>query len=257
MTDGLGMAVADKVGTIMLNRPACRNAISQAMWAGLPALIGELAAAPAVRVIVIRGAGGNFSGGADIAEFGKVYASRTASAEYAAVMAGAMAAICACEKPVIAAIEGFCIGGAVGMTLCCDLSFADAAAQFAITPARLGLAYSFADTSRLVARVGAAAAKDLLFSGRRVAAPEALQMRLVDRVSATGGVAAEVAAYAQELAGNSLASIKVAKTFIARAEAGQVAEDAATLAAYLDILEQPDFQEGRRAFAGKVKPEFS
>jgi enoyl-CoA hydratase/carnithine racemase len=82
-------------------------------------------------------------------------------------------------------------------------------------------------------------------------------MRLVDRVSATGGVAAEVAAYAQELAGNSLASIKVAKTFIARAEAGQVAEDAATLAAYLDILEQPDFQEGRRAFAGKVKPEFS
>jgi enoyl-CoA hydratase/carnithine racemase len=257
MTDGLGMAVADGVGTITLNRPSCRNAISRAMWAGLPALIGALGAAPDARVVVISGAGGNFSGGADIAEFDTVYASRAAAADYAALMAGAMAAISACEKPVIAAIEGFCIGGAVGMTLCCDLSFADAAAQFAITPARLGLAYSFADTRRLAARVGAAAAKDLLFSGRRVAAPEALQMRLIDRVSAPGSLPADVAAYAKILSGNSRASIKVAKDFIARAGAGQVAEDAATKTAYLDILEGPDFIEGRRAFAGKVKPKFN
>jgi len=251
--EGLRVAVRDRVGTITLDRPGRRNAISQAMWGALPAAVAELAADAAVRLLVLRGAGGHFAAGADISEFGTVYGSRAAATEYAALLAGAMDALLACPKPVIAAIEGNCIGGGVALTLCCDLSFADESANFAVTPAKLGIAYSFGDTRRLVARIGAAAARDLLFSGRRIDAAQALRWGLVDRV---GALDAEIATYAELLAGTSPASGQVAKEFVARALAGQMAEDEATLAAYLDVLEGPDFAEGRAAFEEKRTPRF-
>jgi len=253
---GLLVALRGSVGTVTLNRPGQRNAITRAMWLALPAALAVLGATRAVRVIVLRGAEQNFAAGADIGEFDTVYASREAATDYAAAMAGAMDALLACGKPVIAAIAGFCIGGGVALTLCCDLSFADETARFAITPARLGIAYSFADTRRLVARIGAAAAKDLLLSARRIDAAEALRMGLVDRVFAAGALDAEVVAYAEALAANSAASQRVAKDFVARAVVGQVAEDAHTRAAYLDILAAPDFAEGRSAFGEKRKPRF-
>jgi enoyl-CoA hydratase/carnithine racemase len=253
---GLLATAEGRMGMITLNRPAQRNAISRAMWLGLPAALAQLAAQPEVRLIVLRGAAGHFAAGADIGEFGTVYASRAAAADYAAAMAGAMDALLACPKPVIAAIQGNCIGGAVAITLCCDLSFADATANFAVTPAKLGIAYSFADTRRLVARIGAAAARDLLFSARRIDADEALRMGLVDRVVPAGGLEGEISAYAEMLNTTSPASIRAAKNFIARAQAGQAAEDAATRAVYLDILEGPDFIEGRAAFDAKRKPVF-
>jgi len=259
MTDNASGLLVDKqssVGSIMLNRPGQRNAITRAMWLGLPGAVAGLAADSAVRVVVLRGAGGDFAAGADIGEFDTVYASRDAATEYAAAMAGAMDGLLACPKPVIAAIEGFCIGGGVALTLCCDFSFADAGARFAVTPARLGIAYSFADTRRLVARVGAAGAKFLLLSARQVDAEDALRMGLVDRVFAAGGLDAEVADFAEVLAGNSAASQRVAKDFVARAVAGQIAEDAVTRAAYLNILEGADFREGRTAFGEKRKPRF-
>jgi enoyl-CoA hydratase/carnithine racemase len=171
-------------------------------------------------------------------------------------MAGTMDAFLACPKPVVAAIEGTCIGGAVAITLCCDLCFADATANFAVTPGKLGIAYSFADTRRLAARVGAAGARDLLFSARRIDAAEGLRMGLIDRVCAAGGLNAELAGYAALLEGTSPASVRVAKAFVARAAGGQVAEDEGSRAAYLDILEGPDFAEGRGAFMGKRKPRF-
>jgi enoyl-CoA hydratase/carnithine racemase len=253
MTEGLVVSRAGAVGTILLDRPGRRNAVTRAMWLGLPAALAALADA---RVVVLRGAGGHFAAGADIGEFDVVYASRAAAADYAAAMAGAMDALLACGRPVIAAVEGNCIGGAVAMTLCCDVCFADETANFAITPAKLGIAYSFADTRRLVARVGAAAARDLLFSARRIGVAEALGMGLVDRVCEVGGLDAAVAGYAALLAGASSASQRVAKDFVARAVAGQVLEDAATRAAYLDILEGPDFVEGRLAFGERRKPDF-
>jgi enoyl-CoA hydratase/carnithine racemase len=257
MTDGILASVDGAIGTITLNRPARRNAITQAMWAALPGILAEMDANTTIRVILLRGAGGHFAAGADISEFETVYGTREAATAYAALMAGAMEALLACEKPVIAAIEGNCIGGAVALTLCCDLCFADAGANFAVTPAKLGLAYAFGDTSRLVARVGAASAKDLLFSARRIDADEALRMGLVDRVFAPGTLDTELAAYTALLTANSAATLKVAKDFCARAMAGQKAEDIATRTAYLDILEGPDFAEGRDAFLHRRAPKFS
>lgn len=253
VTSGLGIGVEGRVGTLLLDRPEKRNAITQDMWAALPGAIAALAGDARVRLIVLRGAGGHFAAGADISEFETNWATRDSAAAYAALMAGAMDALLACPKPVIAAIAGNCIGGGVALTLCCDLCFADEAANFAVTPAKLGIAYSFADTRRLVTRIGAAAARDLLFSARRIEAPEALRIGLIDRI---GVLEAEIAGYAALLEGTSPASGQVAKDFVARALAGQAVEDEGTRAAYLDILEGPDFEEGRKAFQGKRKPRF-
>jgi enoyl-CoA hydratase/carnithine racemase len=251
--EGLSTTVQNSIGTITLNRPGRRNAISQAMWAALPAAVADLTANASVRLLVLRGANGHFAAGADISEFGTVYGSRAAATAYAALLAAAMDALLACPKPVIAAIQGNCIGGGVALTLCCDLSFADETANFAVTPAKLGIAYSFADTRRLTARIGAPAARDLLFSARRIDAAQALRWGLIDRL---GPLDAEIAAHAALLANTSSASGQVAKDFIARALAGQVAENDATLAAYLNILEGPDFTEGRTAFEEKRPPRF-
>jgi enoyl-CoA hydratase/carnithine racemase len=250
---GLRIGVEGRVGTILLDRPEKRNAITQAMWAALPGAISALVGDLRVRLLVLRGAGGHFAAGADISEFETTWATRDSAAAYAALMAGAMDALLACPKPVIAAIAGNCIGGGVALTLCCDVCFADDTANFAVTPAKLGIAYSFADTRRLVARIGAPAARDLLFSARRIDAQAALRIGLIDRI---GALDAEIAYYAALLAGTSPASGQVAKDFVARALAGQVAEDEATRAAYLDILEGPDFAEGRQAFQEKRKPKF-
>lgn len=256
MTAGLTIGVAGTIGTITLDRPDRRNAITEAMWQALPGALAALTADARVRLIVLRGAAGHFAAGADITEFETTWATRESAAAYAALMAATMDALIACPKPLIAAIAGNCIGGGVALTLCCDLCFADETANFAVPPAKLGIAYSFSDTRRLVARVGAAAARDLLFSARRIGAAEALRMGLVDRLCAADGLDEAVSAYAALLEANSAASARVAKDFVARAAAGQVQEDAATRAAYLDILDGPDFAEGRRAFMERRAPRF-
>jgi enoyl-CoA hydratase/carnithine racemase len=248
--------VDGNIGYIVLERPEKRNALCQAMWRALPDAVSELDRNTGVRVIVLQGAGENFTAGADIAEFDTVYATRDTAAAYAAGIAGAMATLTGGQKPRIAVIAGACFGGGVALALSCDLRFAAESASFAITPAKLGLAYSFEDTRRLVASIGAAAARDLLFSARTIDATEALRIRLINRVFGHDELHEQAAAYCAAVAALAPGSIRVARDFIARALGGQQGEDAATANAYLDVLESPDFGEGRRAFREKRKPKF-
>jgi enoyl-CoA hydratase/carnithine racemase len=252
----IAITAGDGIGRLVLNRPEKRNALSCAMWREIPEAVARLAGDPAVRIVVLEGAGGQFSAGADITEFADVYGTRAAAAAYAALLAEAMEAVSGCGKPTLAAISGACVGAGTALALCCDMRFAAADAFFAVTPAKLGIAYSFLDTQRLVACVGASAARDMLFSARRVEAWEALRMRLVDRVFAADKMAAGTLAYARGVAGMSQVSIRVARDFIGRAAAGQRQEDAATRRAYLDVLEAPDFTVGLRAFLAKRTPRF-
>jgi len=256
LTSDLRVVVDGAIGRLVLNRPDKRNAISQAMWRAIPDAVARLEADAAVRVILLQGEGEHFAAGADISEFDDVYGTRENAAAYAADLAGAMDALSAGAKPRIAMIRGFCVGGGVALAVCCDLRFSAEGARFAVTPARLGIAYCFEDTRRLVACVGASAARDLLFSGRMLDTEEALRVRLVDRVFPAGALEASVLAYANLVAANSPATIAVARDFIARATGGQQGEDAATREAYLRILEGADFQEGKAAFREKRKPQF-
>jgi enoyl-CoA hydratase/carnithine racemase len=118
------------------------------------------------------------------------------------------------SKPVIALIHGFCIGGGVEMALACDLRYADTSSQFAIPAARLGLGYGVHGTSRLVATVGHAAAREIMYTGRRYSAGDALAMGLVNRVLPDADLDQYVRKMALDLAANAPLSIAASKTVI-------------------------------------------
>lgn len=246
------------IATVVLNRPERRNAVNQAMWRALPALMAAIEADPAVRVTILRGAGGTFSAGADIAEFAEVYADAGAAERYNELVRAAQKAFRDLPRPTLALVEGACVGGGCGLALACDLRFAAADARFGITPAKLGLAYSLPDTLQLVEKVGAAAAKDLLFSARLIGAPEALAISLVDRVAAPDALEAEAQAYAENLAALSQTTIRTAKTMVNAASDALAEELAPRFKALFDAaFTGADFAEGRSAFLEKRPPNFS
>jgi enoyl-CoA hydratase/carnithine racemase len=239
------------VAVVTLSQPARRNAVSEAMWAAIPGVFAEAAKA---RAVVLRGEGSHFAAGADISEFEETYRDWVSAAAATERLAAAMEAVATCPAPVIAAIEGACVGGGCGLALACDLRFAAPDARFGITPAKLGLAYSLEDTKRLVDAVGPARAKDMLFSGRIVGAQEALGMGLVCRV--VGDPLAEAHACALALSENAGGTQRIVKDFVRRISAGQARGDEATRAMVLDAAASDAFAEGRAAFLEKRKPRF-
>ncbi len=243
------------IGLLEINQTERHNAMSEAMWDAVPSALAE-AQRTGARVIVLTGTGGRaFSSGADISEFAQVYATAGSAGRYNARVRAAQAALRDIALPVIAMINGLCLGGGCGLALASDLRFASEEASFAITPARLGLAYSYEDTAQLVEKVGPARAKDILFSGRRLLAREALDIGLIDRVCPPGELREATYAYANELAALSPASIAASKATI-NALTGPASPPADLLAMHAATFSGADFQEGYRAFLEKRKPRF-
>lgn len=252
----LTLSASNDVALLTLNRPDKRNALTQAMWRALPDAIETAAKDRAVKVLVVTGAGGAFAAGADIAEFETVYANRDSAAAYAAEIAAAMEALADLSKPTIAAISGPCVGGGLGLALCCDIRMASEKAKLGITPGKLGLMYSLNDTRRLVEAVGPSAAKDILYTGRILSAAEAADLGLIDAVCAAEDLDSAVAAKAEAIASTSQWSVRRTKAVVRRILDGQTHDDEATRAWFLDSLEGEDFREGRDAFLQKRSPAF-
>jgi len=249
-------ACADDVATITLNRPQKRNALNEAMWLGLAEAVRHADALPGAKIIVIRGAGGHFAAGADISEFDTVYASRERSAQYRGAVEDGARAITDAAKPAIAMIEGSCVGGGMAIALACDLRIASANAKCGITPAKLGIVYSFGDTKRLVDAVGPSKAKDILFTGRIMDATEAYAVGLVHEIHAPDALEKAVAAKCALLANNSQWSIRGAKEMVRFILSGTTKENRETTDRFLDAVGQADFREGRTAFMEKRTPKF-
>ena len=168
------------IGVMAFDNPTRRNAISGVMWRAIPQAMAEFDADPEIRCVILRGEGtAAFAAGADISEFEKRRASEDSIKEYEGTVEAAQHALEGSRKPVIALIHGFCIGGGVEMALACDLRYAGASSQFAIPAARLGIGYGVHGTNRLVATVGHAAAREIMFTGGRYDAEQALAMGLV------------------------------------------------------------------------------
>ena len=245
-------------GWLVFDHPERRNAISVDMWTAIPGAVAALEADPAVRVLVARGAGElAFVSGADISEFAELRTGGEAASAYEATTARAFEALAACEKPVLALIHGFCVGGGVAIALACDLRYAADDAEFAVPAARLGLGYHAAGIRALVELVGPAAAKEVLFSARRYRAPEAALLGLVNRVIPKARLEEEVRELAGRIAENApltLRAVKLAVRELAREPGARDLEGVAR--AIRACFESDDYQEGVRAFLEKRTPRF-
>jgi enoyl-CoA hydratase/carnithine racemase len=256
LTPQIEAFVDGSTGWLVLNRPERRNALNAAMWAAIPPLMKSLDDRDDVRVIVVRGAGVEaFAAGADISEFGEARNDAAAAANYDHLNSAAFAAIRGASKPVIAMVQGFCIGGGLAIALASDLRVADDTALFALPPARLGLAYPMDGLRDLVATVGAATAKDMIYTARRLKADEALNRGLVNRVftdieAQTKSLCAEIA----EGAPFTIAHAKRAVDLISGRPDDVSHTEIASLATR--CFDSADYLEGRTAFAEKRKPVF-
>lgn len=242
---------------LVADNPGRFNAFTAGMWAAIPQRVAEAEADPDVRVIILRGAGEKaFSAGADISEFEGARTGDNAKA-YDKLNHDAFNAIMTAQKPVLAMIHGHCLGGGLGIAACCDLRIADDKGQFAIPAAKLGLGYNPRWVGALLAMAPASRIKELLFTGRRFGAADALAMGLVDRVVPAADLDGTVRALALEIAANAPLSVKAAKLTIDELTRHPAHPDLAKLDAAIDAcFTSADYAEGRRAFLEKRKPQF-
>jgi enoyl-CoA hydratase len=258
-TDKLLVDVADGVARITFNQPEKRNALSVEMRTALPRVLAALQLDAEVRVVVLTGAGTEaFISGADISEFAERRTAPEARAEFDRTAADAGRAWLALDKPVIAMIRGFCMGGGLLTALQADIRIASEDAQFGVPAARLGLGYGLAGVEALLEFVGAAWTAEILFSARRVDARLAERIGLVNRVVAAERLEAEVAELAQAIRDNAPLTVAACKAAIREARREPAKRDAARVAALVEAcFRSQDYSEGQRAFAEKRRPRFS
>ncbi|WP_406499364.1 enoyl-CoA hydratase-related protein [Streptomyces sp. NBC_00846] len=236
--------VADGVATVVISNPAKRNAMTAPMWSVLPGLLERLAVDPAVRMLVLTGAGNTFCAGADISSL------LDPAGDPQALSVAAEESLAAFPRPTLAAIRGYCVGGGSQLAAACDLRFAEEGASFGVTPAKLGIVYPASSTRRLVALTGPATAKHLLFSGELIDTARALRTGLVDEVLPAGELDKRVDAYARTLAARSQLTQAAAKEFAA----GRADRDAHWAE---QARRSGDTAEGVAAFLERRAPRFT
>src|SRR3954468_16946345 len=258
-TDKMLSRKAGRIGYMIFNNPERHNAVSFDMWEAASRIMDDFAKDDDVRVVVITGAGGKaFVSGADISKFESERANEEAQARYNDMVAKANDALYEFPKPTIAMIRGYCIGGGLGLAVCCDLRICSDNSRFAVPAAKLGLGYSYAGLRRLSDLVGPAFTREIFFTARQFDTEEAKAMGLVNRVVPEAELEAYVKNYAETIAGNAPLTVKAVKYIV-----GEVTKDESkrNLARCAEMVDQcfasNDFIEGRRAFMEKRKPAFT
>jgi enoyl-CoA hydratase len=244
------------VGWIVFDNPARRNAVSLGMWQAIPRVLDDFAADAAIRVVVLAGAGDKaFVSGADISQFEAQRSSPEAVQRYEEIGATAQTKLQDFDKPTIAMIRGYCIGGGLNIAAACDLRIAADDARFAIPAARLGLGYRASSMKKLVDLVGAAYAKEIMITARQFSAAEARAMGLVHRVVPVAELETATREYCEAIAANAPLTMRAAKRIIAEVVKSQF--DAARCDAWVkECFDSTDYVEGRTAFMEKRKPNF-
>jgi len=246
------------LGWLIFDHPERRNAISHEMWEALPKAAQAFADDPDVRVVVLRGAGEvALVSGADMSEFEGRRTGGAAASVYEEATGRAFGALANLDRPVLAMIHGFCVGGGLATALAADLRYAADDALFAIPAARLGLAYHPGGVEALERLVGPAAAKEILFTARRYTAAEAQALGLVNRVFPKAELEASVRELAADIAANAPLTIQSVKTLVRElGREGEARDRAAMTESIRRCFESSDYQEGVRAFLEKRPPRF-
>lgn len=246
------------IGWLVFNNPARHNAISIDMAQAVPAIMAQFEADPAVRVVVLTGAGERaFIAGSDISTFGDVRTNAEQNRKYQDINQASYDSVYRCAKPTIARIRGYCIGGGMDYAASCDLRICSDDSSFAIPAVKLGLGYGYEGQIRISRLIGPAQARELYFTGRRYGAEEALKTGLVHRVVAAESLDRTLAEYAAAIAENAPLTIKALKRVFIELEQEPGARDMqAAHALIAACYESQDYQEGRAAFAEKRRPRF-
>ena len=262
MIDGLTERIIARkegaTGWLVFNNPERRNAVSTDMWEAVPKVLAAFVADPQVRAIVLAGAGDKaFVSGADISQFDKQRSNQEQVLRYEELAEGAQLAILNCEKPTIAMIRGFCIGGGMGIACACDLRICSEDARLGITAAKMGLGYRASSMKMLVDVVGVPHALEVMLTARLFDAAEAKGMGLVHRVAKNDELAKAVGEYCELIGANAPLTMRAAKRIIKEVSKLPANFDAAQCRAWVkECYESEDYKEGRKAFMEKRKPAF-
>jgi enoyl-CoA hydratase/carnithine racemase len=241
------------VATIRIDRPPA-NALARPVSLELSEAAAVVASDAAIRAVIVWGGERIFAAGADI----KVMVDQ--GPQEIAEDVGALERACrdleAIPKPVIAAIDGFALGGGCEVALACDLRFASSDAKLGVPEIRLGIIPGAGGTQRLPRLLGLPRARDLVLSGRMVDADEALRIGLIDRVLPPGEAYAAAAEDAREFARGPTVAYAAAKRALAAAERPLAEGLEVEREAFVSLFATRDQKEGMRAFLDKRDPEF-
>lgn len=246
----------DGVATVLMNRPAKRNAFTLDMYRDFGRVMGELDADDAVRCVVLRGAGGAFCAGSDIAGFGDDRDGAAQAADYAAFTLSMTDRLKHLRHPTLACIEGVCVGGGLELAALCDIRIAGRSSRFGIPVNRIGLTVDHQELADLIAVIGTTRVLEILLEGHVFGADEAMSKGLLTRVADDEHVVEQAYAAARRIAAAAPLVNRWHKRFAGQLRAGRPLTEAERREAYA-CFGTEDYRRGRMAFASKQVPVFT
>jgi len=246
----------DHVAWVTVNREKALNAINADVLKELQEVFGAISQNQEIRVAVITGAGDKaFIAGADIAAMAQMTPDQAAA--FCLLGHKTMSQIQDCRVPVIASVNGFCLGGGLELALSCDFIYASNKAKLGLPEVNLSLFPGFGGTQRLTQLVGPGRAKEIIFSARLLSAEEAREWGIVNKITAPEALKTEVAKTAQEIASKGPVAVSLAKRVINKGLA-QTLDNGLKIERdhFTDCFRAEDLKEGLTAFLEKRRPRF-
>jgi enoyl-CoA hydratase/carnithine racemase len=258
MTDKILAEVENGIGWLTFNNPERRNSVSLEMALKICDVIADFGTNPDVRVVVLKGDAKAWVSGADISEFENRRSNAELAHGYERNSLSMYEAVHDCPKPVIAMIQGYCLGGGMALACACDIRIAAKNAQFGIPAGRLGIGYRPNFTRWVVETVGAPTTKEILYTARRYSGEEALQIRLVNRLTENDELESFTREYVKAIVENAPLSVKATKGIVNEVLKTPADWDMEMCSALVDACSNSeDFKEGRKAFMEKRTPVFT
>lgn len=256
MSENITVSRDGVIGRIILDRPHKLNALTKTMWRALGDAVRDLSDDRDLRCVVVTGAGGKaFSPGNDIGEFEVYRSSRETAQEYDSHVAYALESMDGSRHPLVAQIQGACVGGGLVIAACCDIRISSESGRFGIPISKLGLVMPLRELARVMRLTGPGNLSELLLEGSVVSAERAREMGLINRVAADANVENDVLATAMRVSEGAPLSARSHRRFIKRLQDSEPLT-AADLAECYDCYETRDFAIGYRAFLNKKRPQF-